>query len=428
MEIPDIIESIVLICLLIISAFFSSAETALTTCNKIKIRSLADGGNKRAKILLNITDNQTKMLSAILIGNNLVNISASSIATVLAIRLIGDAGAGVATGVLTFLLLIFGEVSPKTMATIHSERIALRAAPIISTLMTVLTPFIFIVNFLSNGFIRMLGTDPNAKSDAITEDELITFLDVSEEDGVIEQDEKKMINNVVDFGDAVAKDIMIPREEMCTLPIDSSYHKLMFMFRRERFTRYPIYEEHPDNIIGIINMKDILLVEDETNFNVRDYMRKPHYIYENKKLSEMLSEMRESGVNITIVLNEYGSCSGMVTMEDLLEEIVGEIRDEFDEDEKNFIREVGENEYLIEGHVKLDDINDRFELNLVSHAEYDSLGGLVIEHLHKLPAVGDEVKYENVTLRVEKMQRRRIQLVRMTILPEKSETVETIQE
>ncbi|MBR6897958.1 MAG: HlyC/CorC family transporter [Lachnospiraceae bacterium] len=428
MDTADIIRGVVLVILIAMSAFFSSAETALTTVNKIKLRSLAESGNKRARTVLDITEDSGKMLSAILIGNNLVNISASSIATVMAVNIMGSAGAGVATGVLTFLLLIFGEVTPKTRATIHSEKLALRAGGIISALMTVLTPFIFIVNALSALVLRLTGTDPNAKSDAITEEELITFLDVSQEDGVIEKDEKKMINNVVDFGDAVAKDIMIPREDMCLLPVDSSYQRLLFVFRREHFTRYPIYEDTPDNVIGIINVKDIMLANEPDEFDLRDYIRKPHYTYENKKLSEMLTEMRQSGVNLTIILNEYGSCSGMVTMEDLLEEIVGDIRDEYDEEEQNLIREVGENEYLIEGHVKLDDLNDRFELSLESHAEYDSLGGLVIEHLNKMPAVGDEVRYENVLLRIEKMQRRRISLIRMTILSEKADTVETVQE
>ncbi len=428
MDTADIIRGVVLVILIAISAFFSSAETALTTVNKIKLRSLAESGNKRARTVLDITENSGKMLSAILIGNNLVNISASSIATVMAVNIMGSAGAGVATGILTFLLLIFGEVTPKRLATIHSEKLALRAGGIINALMTVLTPFIFIVNALSALVLRLTGTDPDAKSDAITEEELITFLDVSQEDGVIEKDEKKMINNVVDFGDAVAKDIMIPREDMCLLPIDSSYQRLLFVFRREHFTRYPIYEDTPDNVIGIINVKDIMLANDPDEFDLRDYIRKPHYTYENKKLSEMLTEMRQSGVNLTIILNEYGSCSGMVTMEDLLEEIVGDIRDEYDEEEQNLIREVGENEYLTEGHVKLDDLNDRFELSLESHAEYDSLGGLVIEHLNKMPAVGDEVRYENVLLRIEKMQRRRISLIRMTILSEKADTVETVQE
>ncbi len=428
MDTADIIRGVVLVILIAISAFFSSAETALTTVNKIKLRSLAESGNKRARTVLDITENSGKMLSAILIGNNLVNISASSIATVMAVNIMGSAGAGVATGILTFLLLIFGEVTPKRLPTIHSEKLALRAGGIINALMTVLTPFIFIVNALSALVLRLTGTDPDAKSDAITEEELITFLDVSQEDGVIEKDEKKMINNVVDFGDAVAKDIMIPREDMCLLPIDSSYQRLLFVFRREHFTRYPIYEDTPDNVIGIINVKDIMLANDPDEFDLRDYIRKPHYTYENKKLSEMLTEMRQSGVNLTIILNEYGSCSGMVTMEDLLEEIVGDIRDEYDEEEQNLIREVGENEYLTEGHVKLDDLNDRFELSLESHAEYDSLGGLVIEHLNKMPAVGDEVRYENVLLRIEKMQRRRISLIRMTILSEKADTVETVQE
>lgn len=418
MDPSDIFQLISLVVLLALSAFFSSSETALTTCNKIRIRALADDGNKRAARVLAITELQGKMLSAILIGNNIVNISASSIATVLATKLFGSAGAGIATGILTILVLIFGEISPKTMATLKAEKIALSVAPIISVLMTVLTPVIIAINFLANGFLRLIGVNPNQKEAAITEEELRTLVDVSHEEGVIEQDEKKMINNVVDFGDARAKDIMIPRADMSMVEVGVSYTELIEMFRAERFTRFPVYEDDRDNVIGIINMKDLLLVSEPERFHIRDYMRKASYTYESKQLSELLSEMRENFVNIIIVLNEYGGAEGLITMEDLLEEIVGEIRDEYDEDEKALIKTVSENEYLVPGNMKLDDLNDALELALISE-DYDSVGGLIIERLDRLPKTGDTVLIENISLRVEGMQKNRIGRVRLTKMPEK---------
>lgn len=415
----EIGQLIALVFLLILSAFFSCSETALTTCNKLRIRSLADEGNKRAVTLLSVAEDQGKMLSAILIGNNIVNISASSIATMLAVKLLGSAGAGVATGVLTLLVLIFGEISPKTTATIYAEKIALAVAPVISLLMTVLTPIIAAVNFLANGFLRLVGVNPDQKDALITEAELRTLVDVSHEEGVIEQDEKKMINNVVDFGDARARDIMIPRADMAMIDVNASYEEILELFREERFTRFPVYEDTRDNVIGTINMKDLLLVPDPADFHLRDYLRKANYTFENKKLSELLSEMRESFVNIAIVLNEYGSAEGLVTMEDLLEEIVGEIRDEYDEEEKNLIEKVSDREYLTLGSMKLDDLNDALGLSLSSE-DFDSIGGLVIGQLDRLPKTGDRVEYDGLVLCVESMQRNRIGKIRL-ILPDSNE-------
>jgi CBS domain containing-hemolysin-like protein len=413
-EASDIIQLLSLFLLLGLSAFFSSAETALTTCNQIRIRTLADEGDKRARKVLAVTAKQGKMLSAILIGNNIVNISASSIATILAVKLFGGAGAGIATGTLTLLVLIFGEISPKTMATLKAEELSLAVAPIISWLMVILTPVIFAINALAGGFLRLLGVDPNKKEALITEDELRTLVEVSHEEGVIEQDERTMINNVVDFGDARARDIMIPRADMSMVEVNTSYQELLNLFRRERFTRFPVYEDDRDNIIGILNMKDVLLVTDPELFHIQDYMRKASYTYESKPLSELLSTMRESFVNIVIVLNEYGGAEGLVTMEDLLEEIVGEIRDEYDEDEKTLIKPLENGVYLVPGSMKLDDLNDALELSLTSK-DYDSLGGLVMEQLDRLPRTGDLVRLEGVTLQVESMKKNRIGALRLTV-------------
>jgi CBS domain containing-hemolysin-like protein len=300
------------------------------------------------------------------------------------------------------------------MATLKAEELSLAVAPIISWLMVLLTPVIFAINALANGFLRLLGVDPNRKEALITEEELRTLVEVSHEEGVIEQDERTMINNVVDFGDARARDIMIPRADMSMVEVSTSYQELLELFRRERFTRFPVYEDDRDNIIGILNMKDVLLVTDPELFHIQDYMRKASYTYESKPLSELLSTMRESFVNIVIVLNEYGGAEGLVTMEDLLEEIVGEIRDEYDEDEKTLIKPMGAGVYLVPGSMKLDDLNDALELSLASE-DYDSLGGLVMEQLDRLPRTGDVVRLEGVTLQVESMKKNRIGALRLTV-------------
>lgn len=342
------IQFIVLIVLLLLSAFFSSAETSLVTVNQIRMRSLADEGNKKAARVLKITSNSSKMLSAILIGNNIVNIFASSLATTITLQLWGNRFVSLTTGILTLLVLIFGEITPKTIATSHAEKIAMTYSGVISLLIKVLTPVIFIINKLSNGFLFILGLDPGKKAASITEDELRTIVDVSHEEGVIEKEERQMIKNVFDFGDSQAKDVMIPRIDMTCVSIDSRYDEIISVFRTDKYTRLPVYEDSVDNVIGIINVKDLLLCEDKASFNVRDILRKPYYTYEFKKTSELMEELKKTSNNFTIVIDEYGSTVGMITLEDLLEEIVGEIRDEYDGDEVDDIIKVNDTEYIFQ--------------------------------------------------------------------------------
>lgn len=408
MDTSDVIQLIVVIILLMLSAFFSSAETALTTSNKIRLRSMADEGSQKAKKVLEITDNSNKMLSAILIGNNIVNLSASSIATTLATKLFGSVGAGIATGLLTVLVLIFGEISPKTFATIHADKISLAYAGIIGCLMKVLTPIIFIINKLSMGFLKLMRVDASNAQNTMTEDELRTIVDVSHEEGVIETEEREMINNVFDFGDAQAKEIMVPRIDMTFADINSTYDELIETFREDKYTRLPVYEDSTDNVVGIINMKDLLLYENKEHFSIRDILRKPYYTYEHKNTSELLIEMRKSSINIAIVLDEYGATAGLITLEDLLEEIVGEIRDEYDMDEEDPIQKISEQEYMVQGSMNLNDLCDMLNVDLISE-DYDSIGGYMIGLLDHLPTAGESVTTpENVFLRVEDMDKNRI--------------------
>lgn len=420
MDPSDAIQFVILFILLLLSAFFSSAETALTTVSKIRLRSLADDGNKRAATVLDITENHSsKMLSAILIGNNIVNLYASSLTTTLAYRL-GGAMVGIATGILTVAILIFGEITPKNAATVNSSKLALAYIPVIKLFMTVMTPVIFIVNLLSRGVMFVLRIDPDAKNDAMTEDELRTIVDVSHEDGVIESGEKEMIYNVFDLGDARAKDVMVPRVHVSFADVNSTYHELLEIFKEDKYTRLPVYEDTTDNVIGTINMKDLLLFENKEHFHVRDILREAYFTYEYKSISELLVEMRDASFNIAIVLDEYGETAGLITLEDILEEIVGEIHDEYDENEESFLQKIDDREYMVEGALSLDDLNDRLGLELESE-EYDSVGGFIIQRLDRLPEVGDEFTTEDgIRMVVEQLDKNRVQLVHV-YLPETQE-------
>lgn len=417
MDSSDVTQIIILIVLICLSGFFSSAETALTTCNKIKMRTLAEGGNPKARRVLKITDDSGKMLSAILVGNNIVNLTASSLTTSLALRFGGSTAVGIATGIITLLILIFGEISPKTLATLHADSISLFYAGIIGLLMKILTPVIFLVNKLAMGFLFLLRVDPGKGTNTMTEDELRTIVDVSHEVGVIETEEREMINNVFDFGDAQAKEIMVPRIDMTFASIDNTYEELLDIFREDHFTRLPVYEGSTDNVIGIINMKDLFLYENREQFSIRDILRKPYYTYEHKNTAELLIEMRQSSINIAIVLDEYGATAGLITLEDLLEEIVGEIRDEYDDDEEDPIQQISEYEYMVQGSMNLDDLCEILDLDLASE-DYDSIGGYMIGLLDHLPTAGEHITTEDqVYLRVEDMEKNRIHKIFMRIPP-----------
>lgn len=410
-------QILILLVLLLLSGIFSSAETALTTYNKIRMRALADEGNKRASTVLAVTENSGKMLSAILIGNNIVNTAVASLATTIAYRLGGTAVA-IASGLMTLLIILFGEITPKTMATIHAEKMSLFYAPVINIFMKIMTPFIFIVNGLSTGLLMLLRIDPNAKDNTMTEAELRSVVNVSHQDGVIESDEKEMIYNVFDLGDAIAKDVMVPRVNVTFADIDSSYDELIDLFREDKFTRLPVYQETKDNVVGTINMKDLLLYDNKkSEFQIKDILREAYFTYEYKSISELLVEMRQASFNIAIVLDEYGETSGLITLEDILEEIVGEIHDEYDENEEENIKAVGKHEYIIEGSTNLDDLNDSLDLNLESE-DYDSLGGFIIEKLDRLPKASDSVSTEDgIRMVVEKLDKNRIETVHL-YLPE----------
>lgn len=410
-----LIRFIILVLLLALSAFFSSAETALTTVNKIKLKTMADDGDKKAARVLNVASRPKKMLSAILIGNNIVNLSASSLATTLAIEIFGSVGAGIATGILTLLILIFGEITPKSLATLNSTKLSLLFAPVIAALMWVLTPVITIINFLSGLVIRLFGIDPDFKDDTITEEEIRTMVDVSHENGAIEGDERTMIHKVFDFSDACAKEVMIPRIDMTMVDANISYQDLIAVFKEDMFTRIPVCEPDTENIIGIVNMKDFLGLIPSESFNVRDYIRDVYFTFEMKNVSDLFDEMREEAATVSIVLDEYGDLAGMITMEDLLEEIVGEIRDEYDEDEEDPIIKISEREYQVLGSMNLEDLCDIIPLGFTSE-DYDTIGGYIVGAFDHFPNAGETYVSENgAIIRVLAVEKKRITKLRIKL-------------
>lgn len=415
MSSDDIFQLVVLVVLLFLSAFFSSAETSLTTFNRIRMRTLAEEGSKSAARALKITEDSGKMLSAILIGNNIVNLSASSIATSLAIRILGSVGAGIATGILTVLILIFGEISPKTLATLHAEKLAMAYSGPIQSLMAALTPVITIINKLSNLFLRLLRVDPNKNKDTLTEEELKTIVDVSHESGIIETEEREMIHNVFDFSDALAKEIMTPRIDMTFIKADSTYRDILEIYRKNHYTRIPVYKDTTDNVIGILNMKDLLLYEDVEHFSVSNILREPFFTYEKKNTAELFLEMQTKSINLAVVLDEYGITAGMVTMEDLLEEIVGEIHDEYDANETEQLTKVSETDFLVAGSMNLEDLCDELDIQLTSD-DYDTIGGYFIGRCDHLPKEGEQITTEDhICLTVTSVNKNRIKQLRIQL-------------
>ena len=421
---------IILVFLILLSAFFSSAETALMTASKITLRTLEEDGNKRAALANRLTDDPQKLLSAILIGNNIANLTASSLATVLATDLARESGAGVpvstavgiATGALTLLVLIFGEIIPKTMASEKAVKMSLIYARPIWLITILLTPLIFIIGKLAGGIMFLMGRRPDKeKAAAITEDELKTVVDVSHEEGIIESDEKEMIKNVVDFGDSQVKDVMIPRIDVTFAELGTTLPELKELLEENKYTRIPVFSETKDNVVGIINVRDLFYYKGDTEtLDLSEIMRKPFFTYEFHKTADLFHQMREEAENIAIVLDEYGATAGLVTMEDIVEEIVGEIRDEFDAEEEEDIEQVAPNEYLVEGSMRLEDLDEMLGTSYECD-DYDSVAGYCLSELDHMPEEGETFEDENFRFTVVEMARNRIDKVRIEKLDKETE-------
>lgn len=411
----DAARAVILLILLLLSTFFSGSKAALTTVNKLRTRSLADDDLRSAKNVLKLIEDPGKMLSALLIGNKIVNLSASALVTTMTIDYWGSVWVGLATGVLTLLVLVFGEITPMTISTMKAEKVALFISAPVLLITKLLTPVIFIINKICNTVLWILGIDPNEKPTSMTEDELRSILEVSHEEGVLESEERRMITNVVDFGDSLAKDVMVPRIDMSFANVDLTYDELVQEFAVDKYTRLPVYSDNRDNVIGIVNLKDLFFYDgNREEFNMADIIREPYFTYEFKKTSELLIEMRNDSIALAIVLDEYGATAGLITIEDLLEEIVGEIRDEYDDDEEDSIQSISENEFIADGNTKLDDINDALGLNIES-GDYDSIAGHIIYLLDHLPEEGETVIENDISYTVASVDKNRIDKVHIII-------------
>lgn len=423
MDSGEVLQIGIVIGLLVLSAVFSLAETAMADVSKIRIRGLAEAGDKQAQMLMKVFERHGKMINTILICDTAANLAAAILMTLLVTTHFGRQYVWAGAVPAAFLVLILGEIAPKTAAALYAEKLSLALAKPVYGLMVLFTPVLFLVEKLSNLVLLLFRINPKKKPEAITEEDLRTIVEVGHEEGVIESDEKKMIYNVFDFGDSVAKDIMVPRTDMACIDAEATYEEFMEVVREQMYTRYPVYEETTDHVIGIINIKDVLLAERRQEFCIRDYLREPYYTYEYMKTADLMVELRKTQNNIAIVLDEYGATAGLITLEDMLEEIVGEIRDEYDEDEEDFIRRLGPSEYVVEASMHLDDLNDLLGLSLESE-DYDSIGGFMIGMLDHLPEQGEEVTFQNLRLVADQVDGNRIDKVHIYLTEEPKEQPE----
>ena len=423
MDSGEVLQIGIVIGLLVLSALFSLAETAMADVSKIRIRGLAEAGDKQAQMLMKVFERHGKMINTILICDTAANLAAAILMTLLVTTHFGRQYVWAGAVPAAFLVLILGEIAPKTAAALYAEKLSLALAKPVYGLMVLFTPGLFLVEKLSNLVLLLFRINPKKKPEAITEEDLRTIVEVGHEEGVIESDEKKMIYNVFDFGDSVAKDIMVPRTDMACIDAEATYEEFMEVVREQMYTRYPVYEETTDHVIGIINIKDVLLAERHQEFCIRDYLREPYYTYEYMKTADLMVELRKTQNNIAIVLDEYGATAGLITLEDMLEEIVGEIRDEYDEDEEDFIRRLGPSEYVVEASMHLDDLNDLLGLSLESE-DYDSIGGFMIGMLDHLPEQGEEVIFQNLRLVADQVDGNRIDKVHIYLTEEPKEQPE----
>ena len=410
-----LIQIVILLVLLIGSGFFSASETSLMSLSKIRIRHMKEEGVKGAKLVSELIEDPNKLLSSILVGNNVVNIAATSISTSLFMGILGDKPGAVplATAVMTVLVLIFGEITPKTIAANNSEKVAVFVSKPIKLVIFIVRPIVWIFNIITNVIFKLLGVKDKGSQPYITEEELKTMVNVGHEEGVLEIEEREIINNVFQFGDMQAKEAMVQRLDMIAINSEDKYEEIIEMFKNEKFSRMPVYNESIDDIIGILNIKDIIFLSDEEiqQFNIKDYIREPFFTYEFKKITQLLEEMKIEKSQMAIVVDEYGGTAGLITIEDLVEVIVGDIEDEYDEEEEE-IQVIKEDEYIVDGSIKITDVNELIGVRLESE-EFDSIGGYIIGHLRRLPEENEVIEVDNIKFCIESLDKNRVKKVRI---------------
>ena len=411
----NILQIGLLVVLLLGSGFFSASETSLMSLSKIRIRYMEDEGVKGAKLVGSLIEKSSDLLSSILVGNNIVNIAATSVSTSLFINIFGDGGVAIATAVMTVLVLVFGEITPKTIAANSPEKVAVVVSKPISIIMKITKPIVWVFNLLTGIIFKIMGIDNDGVKPFITEEELKAMVNVSHEEGVLEMEEREIINNVFQFGDMQAKEAMIQRLDMVAIDIEDSYDEIIELFKSEKLSRLPVYQESIDDIVGILNIKDIIFLSDEEieNFDIKDYVREAFFTYEFKKITQLLEEMKKEKTQMAIVVDEYGGTAGLLTIEDLVEVIVGDIDDEYDEEEEEIVK-INDNEYLVEGSTKISDVNEQLGINLESE-EFDSIGGFIIGYLKRIPEENEIIEVEDVKFKVDSIDKNRINKIRIFV-------------
>lgn len=403
----DIIMGIVIAILVLLSAFFSATETAFSFVNKIRIQHSVDNGNKKARNALYVIENFDNTLTTILICNNIVNLSCSSIATVLCLNLFGDMGSAIATGATTLLVLTFGEVIPKCLAKEHCDAFTLKTAGLLRVLMFILKPFVFVFLKLKSLALKIAGGSEDSPS--VTENELKYIVESIEEEGVLEESESEMVRSALDFDEKTAEEILTPRVDVTFINISDSQEKIKDIIIENRYSRIPVYEETVDHIVGILHTRDYLeSLADGKAPDLRDIMQTPYFVFRTQQLSKILNAFKRTKIHLAIVTDEYGGTLGIVTMEDLLEEIVGEIWDEDEEIEHNYYK-IGRGEFLVNGDIELDDLLALFDMD-EDAIESDSVtvGGFILEHAGTIPHKRQSIEADGFRFTVMEVKDQRI--------------------
>lgn len=409
---------IILALLICASAFFSATETAYTSVNKIRIKNMAAEGNKKAEKTLKILDRFDALLSTLLIGNNIVNITSASIATVIFTNWLGgDKGVTVSTIVMTLLVLVFGEITPKSLAKEMPEKFAMAAVPIVKVLMVVLTPF----NIIFGAWKKLLGKVVHiGKKQSMTEEELMTMIDEVEQEGVLDQNESDLLRSAIEFNDVNVEEILTHRVDMIAIDAEDSIEEILEAFRDHPYSRLPVYRETVDNIVGILHEQDFMMMLHEGKQSIMDAVQPALFVQESMKISDLLRVLQKDNVHMAIVLDEFGGTTGIVTMEDILEELVGEIYDEHDTKEENLFNWVDENTCIVNGNADLDDLFEEMKFQEDPDAyESNTISGWVMEKLDRLPQEGDSFVFENYDVQVTKMEERRVMEIRIQRKSEK---------
>ena len=408
------IQITILVALLFFSAFFSMSETALMSMSKIRLRHLVENHVKHAKLTQDLLDHPNQLLGTILVGNNLVNIAASAIATSIAIYFWNNKGVGIATFLMTLLILIFGEITPKNIAIDYTEEIVLFIAPIMNVFVKIFSPVVWVLTNFTNGLLHLFGLNKQEKKPLITEEELKTIVEVSSQEGVLESDEKEIIDNIFEYSDMRVKDIMIQRMDIVAVDVSATYEEVVAAFGEKQFSRIPVYEDTIDNIVGVLYAKDLFFIplEKIKQFDIKKYMREPFYTYEFIKISDFFRRMQGDRIHIAIVLDEYGGVAGIITMEDIIESILGDINDEYDPQDEEDIVCIKEGEYLVNGSVRLEDLNEEIGTHFESE-DFESIGGFILGILGRIPRTGEIINYESIRFVIEKVDKSRIMKIRL---------------